>query len=139
MRLAFQQVGAKLLLQPGTAPVAFRLLLSWLVLWLSGHQRCTLLQQSLYHAYILGGAPGEAGFALHGHPRYGRVAPLKSEAERAAACETSPGSQSRRSSVVEHVIGNDGVGSSILPDGTILNQGLKSVSPPLKVVVLTPR
>ena len=30
----------------------------------------------------------------------------------------------RRSSVVEHVIGNDGVGSSILPDGTIFPSAL---------------
>src|SRR4030065_639428 len=49
------------------APAPFRLLLSWLVLRLAGHQRGILLRHSLYHAYILGGAPGEAGFALHGH------------------------------------------------------------------------
>ena len=45
-----------------------------------------------------------------------------------SAFEVPADSLSRRSSVVEHVIGNDGVGSSILPDGTI-SIGTKSVFP----------
>jgi hypothetical protein len=46
---------------------------------------------------------------LQGPCRYGRFRP-----------HPAIGMVRRRSSVVEHVIGNDGVGSSILPDGTTL-------------------
>jgi hypothetical protein len=58
-------------------------------------------------------AGAKRAFTLHALPRYGRVAPLKREALADLAR-----SLSRRSSVVEHVIGNDGVSSSILLGGT---------------------
>ncbi len=93
-----------------------RRLLSRLVLWRSAHRGCTLRQQSLYHAYNLGVARrAKTGLRLAcASPLWQFRARAKGEAVAALAR-----SLSRRSSVVEHVIGNDGVGSSILPDGTI--------------------
>src|SRR6478735_5276676 len=59
---------------------------------------------------------------LQTHSRYGRVRP---RAARQPFRPALSGSLSRRSSVVEHVIGNDGVSSSILLGGTMSPKGLQ--------------
>jgi hypothetical protein len=63
------------------------------------------------------------GAKLAGAPPLWQGPPARTEAS------TGPGSRrpSRRSSVVEHVIGNDGVSSSILLGGTSYFNGLANI------------
>jgi hypothetical protein len=64
--------------------------------------------------------------------------PHSARDERAACIKLVLTAYRRRSSVVEHVIGNDGVGSSILPGGTI-NQALSNRRLPFPGFLLTTR
>ena len=118
--LAFQQIRPELGLEPGPAGRLFRVL-TGLVLGVSAH-RCRHSTGTAFIScqHLGGGSRPSPCMAL---PRYGRVAPGK-RAFRGAGCRLRnlDRSLSRRSSVVEHVIGNDGVGSSILPDGTSYHQ-----------------
>ena len=128
MCLAFQEVGAKRLGEPdisaffAVAPLlpcsALALSAHWTLV--SGRKSCTaFLYIMSYDAHVLSrkGETKPWGSCLQAFPRYGRVRPRKPGQPSRLP---SSGLPSRRSSVVEHVIGNDGVSSSILLGGTIL-------------------
>jgi hypothetical protein len=131
--LAFQQIRPELGFEAGPARLGLGLL-PGLVLGLLAHAARTLSQQSLYHAYIYPSRAGGLRLACASLLWQGRARKRGILGERTcrlqtfAAFRTSAGSLSRRSSVVEHVIGNDGVGSSILPDGTSKISNLAHIS-----------
>ena len=128
LRFAFQEVSPKGVDEPAFAILlAFARFAGAFTLPLFAHGTCFPLEGilnrlSLYHA--LGclslepsGQVGRKGSTLAGAPPLWQGPPA-----RIAAASRLPRADflSRRSSVVEHVIGNDGVSSSILLGGTII-------------------
>ena len=125
LSLALQEVGAKLLLEPGTARRSGVLPVAGSILTLPAHQPVSRIEPrpTLFISCPYSGLPVQARLTaqcLQALSRYGRVRP---RAARQPFRPALSGSLSRRSSVVEHVIGNDGVSSSILLGGTILRHG----------------
>ena len=125
MGLPLGEIGAERLVQPVAAgfgpPLGFRI-----VLPPAGHGQD-------YTGDLRGEMLGQAcmGFAaMAGSARHG-------EATVPASLRLSNRHYRRRSSVVEHVIGNDGVSSSILLGGTSISKGLRGISGFQEIGLLT--